>query len=220
MTDPKFESEKSYAKEILRRLRKAYPVTGPFVEWSTPLELVVGTALSAQCTDVRVNRVTEKLFREYRTAEDYAKAKLPTLEKEIYSTGFYKNKAKNIKALGKLLVERYGGKVPDELEGLLALPGVSNKTAYLVLAKAYGKNVGLAVDTHVFRLAPRLGLSNAKTAEKMSAELGGLFPPKDYLAVNELFITHGRAICIPRKPKCAECVLVDICPTGKEILGT
>lgn len=207
------ETRKMNAKEALRRLRKAYKVTGPFVEWSNPLELVVGTALSAQCTDERVNMVTRELFRKYKTAHDYADADQSTLEKEIYSTGFFRNKAKNLRGMGRVLVERFGGEVPDTLEDLLALPGISNKTAYIVLAKAFGKMEGLAVDTHVFRLAPRLGWSNAKTPEKMSRELGELFPKKDYLDVNEYLITHGRAVCVPHNPKCGECVLADICPS-------
>jgi endonuclease III len=208
------EEKKKNAKEALRRLKKAYKVTGPFVEWSNPLELVVGTALSAQCTDVRVNAVTKELFKKYKTARDYADADQGVLEKEIYSTGFYRNKAKNLRGMGKVLVETFGGEVPDALEGLLSLPGISNKTAYIVLAKAFGKMKGLAVDTHVFRLAPRLGWSNAKTAEKMSRELGELFPKNDYLSVNEYLITHGRAVCSPRNPKCGECVLANICPTS------
>lgn len=212
-------TEKERAKEIVRRLRKAYPKPGPFVSWSNPLELVVGTVLSAQCTDERVNKVTAELFKKYRTAAEYADAPLPTLEKEIYSTGFYRNKAKHLKGLGKILVENFEGEVPETLEELLTLPGVSNKTAYIVLAKAFGKRDGVPVDTHVFRLAPRLGLSDAKTADKMSQDLGRLVLPKDYLHLNELFITHGRAVCIPRRPKCGECVLRDICPTGKSWKG-
>lgn len=208
-------TEKERVKEIMMRLKKAYPVTGPFVDWSTPLELVVGTVLSAQCTDERVNRVTRTLFSKYRTATDYAEARLPVLEQEIYSTGFYRNKARHLKGLGEILVGKFGGEVPETLEDLLLLPGVSNKTAYIVLAKAFGKNVGVPVDTHVFRVAPRLGLSDAKTADRMSRDLGKLVPPKDYLRLNELFITHGRAVCIPRKPRCMECVLRGICPTGK-----
>ncbi len=210
------EEKKQNVKEALRRLRKAYPVTGPFVAWSNPLELVVGTALSAQCTDERVNMVTKELFKKYQTARDYADADQGVLEKEIYSTGFYRNKAKNLRGMGKVLVERFGGKVPDTLEGLLALPGVSNKTAYIVLAKAFGRQEGVAVDTHVFRLVPRLGWSDAKTAEKMSAELSRLFPKKDYLDMNEYLITHGRAICSPRNPKCGDCVLSDICPGSEK----
>ncbi|NTV55431.1 MAG: endonuclease III, partial [Candidatus Moranbacteria bacterium] len=128
--------------------------------------------------------------------------------------GFFRNKAKNLRGMGRVLVERFGGEVPDTLEELLALPGISNKTAYIVLAKAFGKMEGLAVDTHVFRLAPRLGWSNAKTPEKMSRELGELFPREDYLDVNEYLITHGRAVCSPRSPKCGKCVLSDICPSS------
>lgn len=208
------ESKQNVAREALRRLKKEYPVTGPFVEWSNPLQLVVGTALSAQCTDERVNMVTKELFKKYVTAKDYADADQGILEKEIYSTGFFRNKAKNLRGMGKVLVEEFSGKVPDTLEGLLSLPGISNKTAYIVLAKAFGKMEGLAVDTHVFRLAPRLGWSDAKTPEKMSRELGELFPKKDYLSVNEYLITHGRAVCSPRNPKCGECVLSDICPSA------
>lgn len=211
--------ERDRVKELLKRLKRTYPEPGPFVSWSNPLELVVGTVLSAQCTDERVNKVTAELFKKYRTAEDYAGARPSVLEKEIYSTGFYRNKAKHLRGLGKILVERYGGKVPDTLGELLSLPGVSHKTAYIVLAKAFGKNVGVAVDTHVFRLAPRLGLSDAKTSLKVSENLGALFSPKDYLLLNELFITHGRVVCVPRKPKCGECVLRDICPTGKSWKG-
>lgn len=212
-------TEKDRIREIMKCLKKAYPEPGPFVAWSTPLELVVGTVLSAQCTDERVNRVTETLFAKYRTADAYATADLATLEKEIYSTGFYRNKAKHLKGLGKILVEKYGGEVPNTLEGLLSLPGVSHKTAYIVLAKAFGKHLGVAVDTHVFRVAPRLGLSNATTADRMSEDLGKLFAPKDYLLINELFITHGRAICIPRKPKCGECPIANICPSAAKFLA-
>lgn len=208
------EQKKKRVGEILKRLKKAYPVTGPFVEWSNPLELVVGTMLSAQCTDERVNKTTRTLFKKYTTARDYADADLSTLEKEIYSCGFYRNKARHLQGIGKILVEKFRGKVPDRLEDLLLLPGVSHKTAYIILAKAFGRNRGVAVDTHVFRVAPRLGLSTAKTPEKMSDELSKIVPEKEYLALNEYFITHGRAICVPRKPKCCECVLRDICPSA------
>ncbi|HLB51138.1 MAG TPA: endonuclease III [Patescibacteria group bacterium] len=210
--------KKIRARKILVRIKKHYTLSGPFVTWRTPLELVVGTVLSAQCTDVRVNLVTKKLFKKYTTARDYARAKLPTLEKEIYSTGFYKSKARYLKGIGEILEKKLAGRVPDTLEQLLMLPGVSNKTAYLVLAKVFGKNVGLAVDTHVFRLAPRMGLSDAKTANKMSEELGKIFSPKDYLSVNEYFITHGRALCTPGIPKCAQCPVKDLCPSAKKFI--
>lgn len=212
------EEKKKRAGEILRRLKKTYPVVGPFVEWSNPLELVVGTMLSAQCTDERVNKTTKILFKKYLSAKAYADASTSTLEKEIFSCGFYRSKSKHLKAIGSILSEKFDGTVPDRLDDLLLLPGVSHKTAYIVLAKAFGKNVGLPVDTHVFRLAGRLGWSSAKTPEKMSGELMKLFPAKEYLRVNEYLITHGRAICAPRKPKCGECVLQDLCPSARKFM--
>lgn len=205
------------AGEILKRLKKEYPERGPFVKWSTPLELVIGTVLSAQCTDVRVNAVTRSLFKKYRTAGDYARADMHTLEKEIYSTGFYKSKAKYLKGIGERLEKDFGGRVPAMLEGLLTLPGVSHKSAHLVMAKAFGKFTGVAVDTHVSRVAPRLGLTKSKDVKKMAGDLENIFPPKEYLNVNEYLIMHGRAICKPR-PLCGECVLQDICPSAKLFL--
>jgi endonuclease-3 len=203
------------ARQILRRLKKEYGDNiGPFVEYSNPLELVVGTILSAQCTDVRVNMVTKTLFAKYRTARDYKNADLKKLEKEIYSTGFYKAKARYLKKTGRIIDEEFGGNVPNTVEDLLKLSGVSYKTAHLIMAKAHGRNVGVAVDTHVLRLAPRLGLSQNSDPTKMGRELAQLYPVKDYLNVNEYFITHGRAICVPRKPKCGECVLQDVCPSA------
>ncbi len=203
------------AKEILRRLKRTYKVRGPFVEWSNPLELLIGTVLSAQCTDVRVNMVTKTLFKKYKTARDYARAKLPILEKEIYSTGFYKTKAKYLKGIGQTLVEKFHGKVPDRLEDLLTLPGVARKSANLIIAKAFGKPTGIAVDTHVSRVAPRLGLTKSKTPDRMACDLEELYTPKDYLDVNEYMILHGRATCTP-KPKCPSCVLKNICPSAKK----
>ncbi len=202
--------KKKIAQEVLKRLKRTYQKTGPFVEWSTPLELLVGTILSAQCTDVRVNMVTKKLFQKYTTSADYAKARITTLEKEIYSTGFYHTKAKALKESGKIIEKNFNGEVPHTLEELLTLRGVSIKTAYLVLSKAYGKNVGLAVDTHVFRLCKRIGLSSAKTPEKMSEEMSKIVVARHYVEWNEYLITHGRAIC-GRVPKCDTCVLNDIC---------
>ena len=204
------------AKKILQLLKKEYVETGPFIRWSTPLELLVGIILSAQCTDERVNIVTKKLFKKYKTAKDYANANIKTLEKEIYSTGFYKSKAKALKTTGKIIMKDFDGKVPDKLEDLLKLRGVSHKTAYLVLAKLYGKYEGLAVDTHVFRLSKRFGLSNANTPIQMSKELSKVIEPKNYLDWNEYCITHGRKIC-GRKPKCDECILNKICAKNLEM---
>lgn len=198
------------AKEILQLLQKQYKQVGPFVEWSTPLELLIGTILSAQCTDVRVNMVTKELFKKYTTTEDYAHADIKTLEKEIYSTGFYRSKAKALKETGRIITEDFGGEVPDNLDDLLTLRGVSHKTAYLVLAKVYNKYDGLAVDTHVFRLSKRFGLSDAKSPEIMSRELSVIIEPENYLLWNEYCITHGRAIC-GRTPKCDKCVLKNVC---------
>lgn len=204
--------KKDRVKEILRRLEKTYVKPGPFVEWSTPLELVVGTVLSAQCTDERVNRVTKVLFAKYKTAQDYALADSAELERDIYQTGFYKSKAKYLRGIGTLLVEKFGGQVPDDFDALLTFPGVARKTAHIVMAKAFGKFTGVAVDTHVMRMAPRLGLTKEKEQEKIAKDLEKLFPCEEYLRVNEYFITHGRTVCVPRKPKCGECVLRDICP--------
>ena len=203
-------TKKDKAKKILQLLKKEYKQTGPFIQWSNPLELLIGIILSAQCTDLRVNMVTEDLFKKYKTVEDYASADIDTLEQEVYSTGFYKSKAKALKETGRIISEDFGGEVPDNLDDLLKLRGVSHKTAYLVLAKIYGKNDGLAVDTHVFRLAKRFGLSDANSPIIMSRELSKIVDPKNYLEWNEYLITHGRAICV-RKPKCDECVLKKVC---------
>lgn len=204
------------AQEILGRLKKTYPKPGPFVEWSTPLELVVGTVLSAQCTDERVNRVTKTLFKKYRTATDYMNADLDELGQDIYQTGFYKSKAKYLKGIGTLLVERYHGEVPNDFEAILTFPGVARKTAHIVMAKAFGKHTGVAVDTHVLRLAPRLGLTKQAEQEKIAKDLEKLFPSGEYLHVNEYLITYGRAVCKPRNPLCQDCVLLDLCPYGKK----
>lgn len=208
--------QKKRAQEILRRLKRTYNVRGPFVVWGNPLELLIGTVLSAQCTDKRVNIVTKVLFKKYKTAKDYADAKLSDLQKIIYSTGFYKSKSKYLKGIGQALVAKYGGEVPISFEDLLTLPGVARKTANLIMAKAFGTPTGIAVDTHVFRVAPRLGLTKGKTPDAMARDLEKLYAPKDYLAVNEFMILHGRATCAPRKPKCPSCVLKNICPSAKK----
>jgi len=203
------------ATEILKRLKKEYSKPGPFANWKNPLELVVVTMLSAQCTDAKVNEVSPKLFAKYRTARDFARAKLSDLEKIIYSTGFYKAKAQYLKGIGKLLHEEYQGAVPDQYEDLIRLPGLSKKSVCIVLAKAFNIFEGVAVDTHVLRIAPRLGLTNSDTSsnrDKIAEDLEKLYPPKEYLHINEYLITHGRAVCTPGIPKCGECILKDICP--------
>lgn len=211
-------------QEILFRLRAEYgdrkKRQGEFIHWSTPLELVIGTVLSAQCTDVRVNMVTAELFKDFQTAEDYARATLEDLEERIGSVTFYKSKSKYLKGIGELLLEKHSGEVPRTMKELTALPGVGKKTASLIMAKAYGEYQGIAVDTHVKRLTPRLEVTtpDATTPDKISRELEELLPQgPDWLDINEYLILHGRAVCSPRKPKCGECSLQDICPAAGSI---
>lgn len=205
---------KELAKEVLFRLRSEYTEPGEFVNWSNPLELVIGTVLSAQCTDKRVNMTTAELFKKYTSAGDYANASLEELQEDIRSINFYRNKSKFLKRIGEILVEKHNGKVPQTLDELLELPGVAHKTAYLVLAKGFGKYEGVAVDTHVKRVAPRLGLTNETIPNKISADLNALVDGEDKLDINEYLILHGRAVCKPRKPDCGNCVLSDICPSA------
>ncbi len=209
------EKNQEKVKEVMKRLGEAYPVTGPFLDYTNPLELVVATALSAQCTDERVNAVTKDLFRKYKTPEDYANASIEQLERDIYSTGFYRNKAKNLKGLGRVLIDEFDGKVPNDFNDLQRLPGVAKKTAAIVMSKAFGSHESVAVDTHVYRIARLLGLSQGKSIEAVRRDLNAIIPKEEYLQINELMITHGRKICIARRPKCGECILLDICPSGK-----
>lgn len=206
-------------KEVLKRLRKIYKrQNDTFIIWKNPLELVIAVVLSAQCTDKRVNIVTKTLFKKYKTAKDYADANLDELKQEIYSTGFYNSKAKYLKGIGARLEEAYDGKVPQDFEHLLTLPGVSRKTANLIMAKAFGEFNGVAVDTHVKRISPRLGWTKEKkNVVKIERDLNKLIDPKDYLDANEYLIMLGRDKCFS-KPKCAECPLRDICPMGKKNL--
>lgn len=208
-------TSKQQYKEVLKRLAKRYTRTPEsFVLWSDPLELVIATVLSAQCTDKRVNMVTKELFQKYRTASDYANADIETLKREIYPTGFYNSKAKYLIGIGKRLVKEHDGKVPQDHDALLQLPGVSNKTANLVMSKGFGINIGVAVDTHVKRLAPRLGWTKETTnTTHIERDLNTLIEPDDYLLANEYLILLGRDLC-GQKPKCADCPLSDICPTG------
>ncbi|HBU28023.1 TPA: endonuclease III [Candidatus Uhrbacteria bacterium] len=202
-------------KEVLKRLKKRYKRTPEsFVHWSNPLELVIGTVLSAQCTDKRVNEVTGVLFKKYKTAKAYANAGIKTLEAEVFSTGFYHSKAKYLKGIGETLVRQYNGQVPNNHAALLGLPGVSNKTANLIMAKAFNINIGVAVDTHVKRITPRLGwVTKTENTAKIERELNTIIDSKDYLAINEYLILLGRDLC-GRTPNCAACPLNDLCPTG------
>ncbi len=198
-------------RTIIRRLKKLYPNATTALRWSNPLELLVATILSAQCTDERVNQVTQTLFQKYRAAEDYANANLRKLQKEIKPTGYYRQKAKTLKALGKALVEQYGGEVPSSMEELLKLPGVARKTANVVLGIAFGIPSGIVVDTHMHRISRRLGLTDQKNPEKIELDLMRIVPRRHWIFFSHAMIWHGRLVCQARKPKCDECVLNDIC---------
>ena len=200
--------------KIIALLEKEHPDAKIALNHSNPLELLVATILSAQCTDERVNAVTKSLFKKYRRAEDYAKADLKELEREIRPTGFYRNKAKNIRACGKMLVEEFGSQVPKTMEEILELPGVARKTANVVLSNAYGIVEGIAVDTHVRRLAQRLGLTKNNDPVKIEQDLMNLVPRDKWMRFTDLLIFHGRRICTARKPKCEECVLNKLCPSA------
>jgi endonuclease-3 len=205
---------------ILPILKKTYPRSRCSLNYSNPLQLLVATILSAQCTDDRVNLVTKELFRKYKTAADYAAAPPEALEKAIQSTGFYRNKAKNIRAMARALVEQHGGKVPKTMEELTALAGVGRKTANVVLGNAFDIHVGIVVDTHVTRASNRLGLTDhASDAVKIERDLMAVVPAEDWTLWSHLLIHHGRSICQARKPKCRQCPLLDYCPAGQQFIG-
>ncbi|MDR1491753.1 MAG: endonuclease III [Planctomycetaceae bacterium] len=205
-------ADKKYAANILRRLKKKYPEARCALDYESPLQILVATILSAQCTDVRVNIVTKDLFRKYRSARDFAAANLNELENEIRTTGFFRNKAKNIKAACEILEQTYRGEVPADMEKLTKLPGVGRKTANCVLGNGFGIAVGVVVDTHVERLSRRIDLSESKTPEKIEQDLMPLFPQSEWIGVSHRLILHGRETCSARKPRCKDCLLNDICP--------
>jgi endonuclease-3 len=198
--------------KILKGLQEEYPDVTCALDHQNPLQLLVATILSAQCTDVRVNLVTPTLFAKYPTASDFANARLPDLEKLIHSTGFFRNKAKSIKAAGQRLLTEFKGSVPKTMEELLTLPGVARKTANVVLGTAYGIASGIVVDTHVFRLAHRLGLTRARTPEKVEQDLMEMMPQTEWIQFSHRLIHHGRRVCIARNPQCQRCVLDAVCP--------
>ena len=206
--------KKKGVRQIIRLLKKEYPDARCSLDHSNPLELLVATILSAQCTDERVNLVTADLFRKYRTWRDYADAPTAELERDIHSTGFFRNKAKAIQGACRLIGERHGGRVPDSMDELLELPGVARKTANVVLGNAYAVASGIVVDTHVSRLSERLGLSGEKSAEKIERDLTALVPESDWINFSHLLIAHGRAVCKARTPLCGECVLAKLCPSA------
>jgi endonuclease III len=205
---------KQRALRIIRLLKAEYPGAKCSLNYSSPLELLIATILSAQCTDERVNIVTADLFRKYRNCKDYLAVAQTDLERDIRTTGFFRNKAKAIQGACKMIVEEDGGQVPQTMDELVALPGVARKTANVVLGNAFGITAGIVVDTHVTRLAMRLRLTDQTQAEKIEKDLMGLVPRKDWIVFSHLLIAHGRKICKARTPLCEQCVIEKYCPSS------
>ena len=205
---------KKRVRDVIRRLKRAYPDAKTSLNYTNPFELLIATILSAQCTDERVNIVTADLFRKYRGPEDYLKVPARELEKDIQSTGFFRNKTKSIQGTSKMLTEEFHGEVPQTMDELLELPGVARKTANVVLGNAFGIKAGVVVDTHVTRLSHRLNFTQEKTAEKIERDLIPIVPKKDWVIFPHLMIFHGRKICKARNPLCAECVVEKQCPSS------
>lgn len=206
------EDVKQRTLEIIKRLKRAYPDAHCALNHTSPFELLIATVLSAQCTDERVNIVTANLFRKYRSPQDFIDVSPAELEKDIHSTGFFRNKAKNIKAASQRIVDVYKGGIPRTMEEILTLGGVARKTANVVLGNAFGIASGVVVDTHVSRLSQRLGLTKEKTPEKIERDLEKLVPQNNWVMFPHWMIYHGRQVCDARKPKCDECTLAEICP--------
>jgi endonuclease-3 len=203
---------KRQAAKVVKQLAKTYPTATCALDFETPLQLLVATILSAQCTDQRVNIVTKELFRKHRTAADYAETPLADLEREIQSTGFFRNKAKAIQGACRILVDRFGGNVPQDLDQLVELPGIGRKTANVVLGTAFHIATGVVVDTHVVRLSRRLGLTAQKNPEKIEQDLMAIIPKKQWIDFSHRMIHHGRRICAARKPNCDGCPMNSFCP--------
>lgn len=210
----KISAKKQRALEILIRLKRLYPDAPCTLDYETPVQLMVATILSAQCTDARVNLVTPELFRRFPDAAALAGADVAELENLVRSTGFYRNKAKNIQAACQLIMTEFGGQVPRMMEDLLRLPGVARKTANVVSAHAYGVNLGVTVDTHVKRLTYRLGLTKNTDPVKIERDLMKLIPQPDWENWSIRIIYHGRAVCMARNPQCDRCELADLCPSA------
>ena len=200
-------------KEIIRRLKREYPELKTALKFNNPFELLVATVLSAQATDIHVNKVTENLFKKYKSIKDYANIPLETLQKDVSSINFYRTKAKNIHESAKMIIQNFNSKVPATMEELITLPGVARKTANIILSGAYGINEGIAVDTHVKRLANRLGLTKNEDPVKIEKDLMEITPKSEWGNLSHLLIFHGRKICQAKKPNHKECVLYDICPS-------
>jgi len=206
---------KSHALKILTDLKKLYPGAHCELDFQTPLQLLIATILSAQCTDKRVNMVTPELFREFPDARSLAAADAARLEELIKSTGFFRNKTKSLLGMSAAVVERHGGEIPQTMDDLVKLPGVGRKTANVVLGNAFHINEGIVVDTHVGRLSVRLGLTNETDPVKVEQALMPLFPREDWALISHLLIFHGRRVCTARAPKCSSCVLSDVCPSAR-----
>ncbi len=204
--------QREHAARIMDRLQEAYPDAKVALRFTDPMEMLVSTVLSAQCTDKKVNEVTEVLFRKYTSASDYAEAPEGELEADIFATGFFNQKAKHLRGIGRALVERHGGQVPGTMEELVALPGVARKTANIVLGNAFDVVEGIAVDTHVKRLANRMGLSGEQDPAKIERDLMAVLPRELWFKGSYILIDHGRAVCKAKKPACGDCPVTDICP--------
>jgi endonuclease-3 len=218
MARESFDKRRQRTEKIIAGLEAAYPQAHCELDYTNPLELLIATILSAQCTDRQVNIVTADLFKKYRTAADYADAPLPELEAAIRRIGLYRNKAKNIQAACRTLVEGFGGAVPRTMEELIRLGGVGRKTANVVLGNAFQINVGVVVDTHVARLSERLALSKQRAPEKIEADLQALVPQEGWTKFSHLLIWHGRRRCFARHPDCPGCEVNALCPAGQKIL--
>ncbi|MFQ5721840.1 MAG: endonuclease III [Candidatus Aminicenantales bacterium] len=210
------KDDKERVKEIIKILRQEYPHSRTALKFETPLQILVATILSAQCTDEKVNQITPFLFQRYKNAADFARADQEVLEQEIRPTGFFRNKARSIIMAARKIVNDYGGQVPDKMAELISLPGVARKTANIVLSSAFKKAEGIAVDTHVRRLAQRLGLSHEKDANKIERDLMKIVPREDWLDFNYMLVNHGRRVCQARKPNCPGCVLKHLCPSASK----
>jgi len=203
-------------REIIKILENSYPSSRTALQFRNPLQILVATILSAQCTDKKVNQITPFLFKKYPTAAGYAQAKQEELEEEIRPTGFFRNKAKSIINASKKICDDFGGEVPDSMEKLITLPGVARKTANIVLSSSFRKAEGIAVDVHVKRLSGRLGLSQEKNPDKIEKDLMAIVPKKDWLDFNYMLVNHGRKKCMARKPLCPSCEINHLCPSYKE----
>ena len=209
---PRFPPARERIGAIIRRLCARFPDARCALDHESPLQLLVATILSAQCTDARVNQVTKELFATYRTALDYARANPAVFEQQIRSTGFFRNKTKSVLGMARALVDRFGGRVPGTMEELVPLPGVGRKTANVILGTAFGKNEGVVVDTHIGRISKRLGLTRHDDPVKVERDLMALVPREEWTRFGHTLIQHGRQICDARKPLCEACPVVDLCP--------